>query len=298
MRNSPTPSTGAFDAFGEDSRVGDVGEQLDRHAVGGHRGPVQRASSSRSLRSAATRSPRHGLVGSDLDLAARHRPPARACRPCRSQRTGDADDAGDAELAGDDRGVAGRAALLGDQGDDEGGVEAGGVGRARGPRRPGPTARSGVGTPGSGSPTRWAVIRRSMSRRSVTRSAISPPIWANMPAKCSTAASHRVQQGVPAGQVLAHRRAQSLVAGQRGARGQHLGGRTGGGAGPLGEAVGDRLRRGVVRREAVLGVGRVGRTARSAAGSISVRATQHRAERESGHDRGAVQRRGGASMWP
>ena len=112
-------------------------------------------------------------------------------------RAGDAHHARDAELAGDDRGVAGRAAALGHQGQHQRAGRGRRCRRARGPRRPARTAPSGTPTPGSGSPTSWAVIRRSMSRRSVTRSAIRPPMPVKTVTNCSTPGVHGGRAGRP-----------------------------------------------------------------------------------------------------
>ena len=159
VRNSPTPSTGALGRrAGRDSPSATLASSL----TGGRRrsrpGPVHDA------RRRAARRPRRParvglvLVRVELDRAGRAVDEQRGAGRRSSMRAGGADHARDAELAGDDRGVAGRAAALGDQRERR----ASGRGRrcppARGPRRPGRDGSVGSGTPGSGSPTRWATI--------------------------------------------------------------------------------------------------------------------------------------------
>ncbi len=126
--------------------VGHVGEQLDRGAVGGlgRSGP----GGQRGARLPAGGDPRRGLVGvaADLDrpgLAVDHQERA----GLDVHHAGDAHHARDAELAGDDRGVAGRAAALGDQGDDHAPGPGPRCRSARGPRRRGSTARSAWARP-------------------------------------------------------------------------------------------------------------------------------------------------------
>ena len=106
--------------------------------------------------------------------------------PAGMSSTSAADHARDAELAGDDRGVAGRAAQL----------VASAITLAGSSPAVSAGARSsatstdgtlGVGMPGSGSRRSSATTRPPRSRRSVTRSAIRPPMLLNIAANWSTA---------------------------------------------------------------------------------------------------------------
>ena len=108
-----------------------------------------------------------------------------------------ADDARDAELAGDDRGVAGRPAQGRGDGHDRGRVQPRGVGWSQivGAQH---RRRLGVGMPGSGWPVSSATMRSRTSLRSVTRSAISPPAAANMALSSSIAATVEAHRPVPA----------------------------------------------------------------------------------------------------
>ena len=201
VRNSPTPSTGACAADARGLAVGDVGQDLDRRAVGGR--ARARPGGQRRARAPGRRSTRGvGLVGVGLDLdragravdqdagAGRRSSSRRRCRPrtgCASWRAMIAvwlvGPPRSVTSASDDRRVEARGVarreVLGDQ-----------HGRLLGRR-----AR-----PGSGSPTRWATTRRSMSRRSVTRSAISPPMPVNI-------ADELLDRGVHGGRAGRHRRA-------------------------------------------------------------------------------------------
>ena len=129
MRNNPTPSTGADSTA---PRADSPSATLARIRTGLPSavtpGPAHDASAARC--SLVGGDPPLGVVrvGLDLDRAGRAVDQHRAAG-LDVECTGRADDARDAELAGDDRGVAGRAAALGHQGEDDRRVESGGVGR-------------------------------------------------------------------------------------------------------------------------------------------------------------------------
>ena len=162
---------------------------------------------------------------------------------------------GMAELAGDDRGVAGRATLLGDQGVHDLGVQPGGVGRCEVLGDEHARASDGSDTPGSGSPDDV----RDHAPFDVAQ--VGGPLGhqaAHAGEDRDELLDGRVHGGddrAPAVERLADRRAQPLVAGQTGARGEHLGRGAGGLGGLGGEPVGHRLGGDVVRRERGVGVG-------------------------------------------
>ena len=150
----------------------------------------------------------------------------------------------------------------------------------------------GVGTPGAGSPTRWATTRRSMSRRSVTRSAIRPPMVVKIVTNWSTAPCTAATGPWPACRFLSHRAAQALVAGEPGARGEHLGRRALGRGRLGGERVGDRGRRVVVRRQGRVGIGEVTvAEARDRIGRDLAADVEDGAGGDARHDRGPAQGR-------
>ena len=129
-----------------------------------------------------------------------------------------------------------------------------------------------------------------MSRRSVTRSAIRPPMLVKMPTNWSTAACTDATRSVAAAQLLAHRAAQPLVAGQAGAGGQHLGRGAGRLGGLAAEAVGDGGDRVVVRRQGGLGVGEAAvAEARDRLGGHLAADQQGGPVGDAGDDGGAVQ---------
>ena len=181
VRNSPTPSTGASRRRARGLAVGDVGQDLDRGAVGGRaRARSRSASAARGL-AVGARPARSASVGVG------RRP--RRCRRCRRPAAGCRPPTASAPAVPTTQGMPSCRAMIAvwlvgpprsvTSASDDRRVEAGGVGRREvlGHQHRRPSA--GVGTPGSGSPTRWATTRRSMSRRSVTRSAIRPPMLVN-----------------------------------------------------------------------------------------------------------------------
>ena len=221
--------------------VGDVGQQLDGGAVGGRRraGPRRRARARSSRLACDPLGRRRRRRGRARPRRWRRRP-ARGCRRrCRGAR--DADHARDAELAGDDRGVAGRPARSVTRATHDGRVETGGVG---GRQVLGDQHRRLVGRRHAGLGLADDVGDHAGARcrcRSVTRSAIRPPMLVNsadelLDGRPQRAAAGRLRRVEP----LRDRLAQPLVAGQAGARDEHLGGRAGGLGGRAQRAVGDR----------------------------------------------------------
>ena len=273
--------------------VGDVGEQLDGDAVGGRgRGRSTVASAARVLAVARRpgRRPRRR----------RGRSRSVPVVPSTSSRraggdlhgAGRADHAGDAELAGDDRGVAGRATALGHQGEHDLGVQAGGVGGSQvlgdqHRRRSGAAARRARARPTS--------VR---DHAALDVAQVGGPLG-HQPAHAgedvdelldAPRARRRAGRSPPSS-ALRTAAAQPLVAGQPGARGQHLGRRAGGPRGLGGEPVGDRLRGDVVRRQRGVGVGEaaVAERARSPPGSTSPRTTEGGTVGDARDDRGAAE---------
>ena len=127
VRNRPTPSTGWATAFRADSPSATLASSLTGAPSLVRPGPAQEARAARCSRSAATRRSASSASGSvsmvpAVPSTSRRVPLAISSAPAVP------DHAGDAELAGDDRGVAGRSALLGDQGVHDVGVEPRGVG--------------------------------------------------------------------------------------------------------------------------------------------------------------------------
>ena len=285
VRKSPTPWTGSALACTRARAVGHVGEQLDGDPVGrrGRTGPVgQRGRGPPCWRppapAASTGSPPTS-TSPDSPSTTRNAPWSRSVTPavptthgmpsCRAMIA--------VWLVAPPRSVTSATMSSGSSPDVSLGARSSATST---------DGSDGVGTPGSGSPTRWATTRRSMSSRSVTRSAIRPPMLVKIVTNCSTAASTADTRPWPAGDVLGHRAAQALVAGQSGARGQHLRGRAGGLVGLAGEAVGDRADRVVVRRHGGLGVGEVAvAEARDRLGRDLATHEQGRSGGDSGHDR-------------
>ena len=150
VRNSPTPSTGCAAAARADAPSATLASILTGapSAVRARAGPGRRARPRCSRSRGDPRRPprRRGRSRSVPAVpSTRSRVPAGDLH-----RAGDADHARDAELAGDDRGVAGRAAALGHQGEHQ----TSGRGRrcrpARGPRRPARDGGSGTRHAGLG----------------------------------------------------------------------------------------------------------------------------------------------------
>ena len=230
MRNSPTPSTGRLDGRAGGVAVGHVGEEPDRLAVGRPPGPGPRLQGGPLLDVGRDPTLGLGLVGVDLDHAggAVDEQPA-AARDV--ERARGADHARDAELAGDDRGVAGRAAALGDQREHPLGVEAGGVGR----RQVGGDEHArllGHGYAGLG------LADDPGHHPALDVAQVGDPLG-HQPAHAGEHGDERLDRGLQRGQqvvarlqLLEHRGPQPLVAGEPGAGGQHLGGCAGGLAAP------------------------------------------------------------------
>ena len=215
-------------------------------------GPVQVSRAARAARSASTRSP--GLL---LRYAGVDRPVRRVDEHVGTGRepecTGDAHHAGDAELAGDDRGVAGGAALLGHQGDDHLGVQAGGVGgrEVLGHQHgrdvgPGDAGLGLADEPGDDPALDVEQVGGPLGHQ--------PTHGGEDVDELRDTFVHGREQsriGDPGG----HGLPQPGVAGQPGTGGEHLGRRPAGPRGPLGEPAGDRLGRRVVRGHRGVGIG-------------------------------------------
>ena len=127
VRKRPTPSTGSEAAEDADPPSATLASSLTGVPSAVAPGPDHAASAARASWPAAPGASRIGGVGVELDGAGgavdEHRRRRREL-----EGAGGADDAGDAQLAGDDRGVAGGSAPLGDQRHHHARVEAGGVG--------------------------------------------------------------------------------------------------------------------------------------------------------------------------
>ena len=103
-------------------------------------------------------------------------------------------------------------------------------------------------------------------------------------------ALHGGDRALPGLHVLGDRAAQALVAGEPGARGEHLGRRALGGGRLGGEGVGDRAHRVVVRRQGGVGVGEVAvAEARDRVGRDLAADVEDGAGGDARHDRGAAQ---------
>ena len=284
-----------------DVAVGDVGQHLDRRRRRRSRpGRSTRRAARATRASASTRSAACASSGSELDRrrSCRRRAP---CVPAASVvGPGDPDDAGDAELPGDDRGVAGRAALLGHQRRPPSPGRARRCRPGRGPRRPAPTARRAPATPGLRRADQLGDrAGRSMSRRSVTRSAISPPIWREeLGELVHGAVAARRAAGRRRVQPLPDRAAQPLVARQAGGRDRapprprprrwpSARRAAGHGGRPPRRSAAQRLVSGVRRASAVEG--------RDGVGGTSVRTHDDGAEGDARDDRGAGEQR---RRWP
>ena len=225
VRNSPTPSTGAAAAGG--LAVGDVGQQLHRVAVAVLPGPAQAA------RRRAARGPRRRAAASAASRPVSTVPavPSTSSRvPGDLEGTGGADHARDAELAGDDRRVAGRATALGDQGQDDVGIQ---PGRVRGCEILGDENARRVGSGHAG----FGFADEVGDDPAFDVAQVGGPLGhqaahlVKIPTNWSTAACTEATKVVAGVELLADGAAQSLVAGQAGAGREHLGrgaGRLGG----------------------------------------------------------------------
>ena len=235
---------GLGDGFPGRLAVGDVGEQLDRCAVLGAARPGPGGQGGALL--AVGGDAAVGLVGVRLGLDGAGRAVDEQRRAVGDlERSRGPDHAGNAELAGDDRGMAGRSALLGDQGVHDVGVEPRGVGGCEvlgdehagcgGQRH----ARLGLADEvGDHSAFDVAQVGGALGHQP-----------AHAGEDCDELLHRRVHgrddRGAR-GQVLLRRGPEALVAGQARTRGQHLGGGTTRLGGLVGEPVGDGRRRGVI----------------------------------------------------
>ena len=169
----------------------------------------------------------------------------RSCRP---------DHAGDAELAGDDRGVAGGSALLGDQGVHDVGVEPGGVGGSEvlGDEH---ARRGGQRHPRLG-------LADEVGDHAAFDVAQVGGALGHQPAHAGEDGDELLDRRVhgrddrrAGGQVLLRRGPEALVPGQARTRGQHLRGGTARLRGLVGEPVGHGRRGGIVGCERGVDVG-------------------------------------------
>ena len=219
-------------------------------------GPVHRSSASRAARASSTCAVAVSASGSTSHLARRTGDEDGGAVP-ELEQAGHADHAGDAELAGDDRGVAGGAALLGHQRDHGGRVEPCGVGRRQvlGDQHRGPVGHGHAGL---------RLADQTGGHPALDVAQVGHPLGHQATHRREDAGElldrgvQRDEEGVPGRQPLLDRRPQALVAGQPGGGGEHLGGGAAGAVGAGGQPLGRGTDRDVVRRESRVGVGEAG----------------------------------------
>ena len=253
VRNSPTPSIGCSTALRAEAPSATLASSLTGAPSLVRPGPAQAARAARCSRAAATggRPPRRPARSRSVPVV----PSTRSRVPLAiSMAPAVPTTQGMRELAGDDRGVAGRAALLGDQGVHDLGVQPGGVG---GGEVLGDEHHRRGGQ-------RHARLRLAHEVRDHAAFDVAQ-VGGTLGHQAAHAGEDRdelldgsVHGGDDrraAGERLLDGRTQALVARQTGARGEHLGRGTVGPRGLLGEAVGHGLGRDVVGCERGVGVG-------------------------------------------
>ncbi len=290
----PDPLHG-LDARGLGRRaVGHVGEQLEREAVerGRRAGPAGELlaltpallDAGAGLVGVGALLDRAGLAVDDDEGAGRelHDP-------------GGADDARDAELPRDDRGVAGRTAALGDQRGHQCRVEAGGVAR-------GEVLGDQDGRLARGRHARRGLAHEVGHHAALDVAQVGDPLGHQAAHggedrdELVDRTLHGGDRALPCLEVLAHGSAQALVAGEPGARGEHLGRRALGRGRLGGEGLGHRARRVVVRREGGVGVREVAvAEARDRVGRDLAADVEDGACCDARHDRGPAQAARGSS---
>ncbi len=273
--------------------VGDVGEHLHRGSVGRARRPGPRLEHSPLLD--GLRHPATGVRGvrTDLDLPG-HPVHEHLGAAVETHGTVHRDDAGDAELARDDRGVAGRATTLGDQRQHQLRIETGRVG-GREILRDQDARDVRGGHPGLGladdlggqPPLEVAQVGDPLGHQPTHR--------AEQLGELVDAGAQCAEEVVAALDTADDRRPESLVAGEPGGGGEHLGGGSAGGRGPVGQPTGHRRDGRVVAGEGFL-VGRSGGAVRrDRLGGDLGADHHHRPERGAGHD-GRAGEEGGVNV--
>ena len=243
MRNSPTPSAGVSRA----ARAAAPSCTFARIATACPSavapGPLQRAASSASRRAAATASAapscvrRHG-DGARGAVDKHHGADADRVEPV------DGDHAGDAELAGDDRGVAGRAAERGGQRNDQASGSSPAV--SAGAR----SSASRIDGHGGQRDARLGQAAEFGDHAVADVAKIGDPLGHQTAELCEEVdelvdgGHHRAHGGGPCVDVLLGGAQPGPVLRQRGRRGQHLGRHAGRVRGPVAQPGGDRSGRG------------------------------------------------------
>ena len=253
VRNSPTPSIGCSTALRAEAPSATLASSLTGAPSLVRPGPAHAARAARCSRAAATRRSASSASGLGLDRA-------RGAVDQEPGAVGDlqgarrADHAGDGELAGDDRGVAGRAALLGDQGVHDLGVQTGRVGR-------GEVLGDEHHRRGRQRHARLRLAHEVRDDAAFDVAQVGRPLGHQAAHaredrdELLDGAVHRGDDRSASGERLLDRGTQALVARQTGARGEHLGRGAVGPRGLLGEAVGHGLGRDVVGCQRGVGVG-------------------------------------------